>query len=55
MGNHKMKAFEYWRYAITFATIETVNELIKAMDNDWRLTDRQYYILRHIAIETAYQ
>ena len=55
MKNDSMKAFEYWKEEIYFVTIETLDELIKAMDDDLRLTNRQYYILRHIAIKTAYE
>lgn len=54
MKKYDLKAFEYWRMAISFVTVETLGETLKQMDDDWRLTDRQYYLLRNIAIDTAY-
>ena len=54
MKKYDMKAFEYWRYVISLVTLETLNSTLKEMCDDWRLTDRQYYVLRHLAIDTAY-
>lgn len=36
-------------------TLDNLNDYIKAIEDSANITDRQYYDLRHIAIDTAYK
>ena len=49
-----MTAYEYHRQQAEYATMENYKAIIQAIENDERITDRQYYTLRNIAIDNAY-
>lgn len=36
-------------------TLDSLNDYIKTIEDNVNITDRQYYDLRHIAIEIAYK
>ena len=45
----------YKSLANSCTSYEEADQLIKAIEDDERISARQYYDLRHIAIESAYE